>query len=194
VTPQLLAVHAVGVDPAGVEILGRCGAGVIWCPSSNDFLFGRTAPHELLSRVDVLLGSDSLLTGVGNLLDELRVARATGLVSDGPLIAGVGEVAARRLGLPRPTLAPGAPADLVLLEHPLPDVTAEDVSLVVVAGEPRVADERYAALFEWSGVPAERLGVGRATKLVASPLWAVARRVLEDWPDVGSTLNLTTTR
>jgi hypothetical protein len=138
---DLLAVHAVGVDTEGTRLLRAAGAAVVWCPTSNAFLFGRTAPAALLvPGVDVLLGSDSLLTGVGTLLDELRAARGLGLVSDGRLVDAVGRTAARRLGLPTPSLAPGAPADLVVLRRPLPDARAWDVALVVAGGVLRVLD------------------------------------------------------
>src|SRR5688572_13690713 len=76
---HLLAVHVVGPGEAGSERLRSSGAALVWCPSSNHFLFGRTAPECLFAGDnDVLLGSDSLLTGIGNLLDELRFARAVG--------------------------------------------------------------------------------------------------------------------
>jgi cytosine/adenosine deaminase-related metal-dependent hydrolase len=138
--PELVAVHVVGLDEAGVAMFRGSGAALVWCPSSNLFLFGRTAPAALLAEgVDVLLGSDSLLTGAGDLLDELRCARATGLVDDGRLEAAVGQVAARRLGLPPARLEPGEPADLVVLARPLLDASAGDVELVVARGVVRVA-------------------------------------------------------
>ena len=69
VIADLFAVHAVGVDARGIQRLRTVGAAVVWCPSSNRFLFGRTAPAELLAPgIDVLLGSDSLLTADGSLL------------------------------------------------------------------------------------------------------------------------------
>jgi len=181
--PVLLAVHAVGADSSGVALLAARGAAVVWCPSSNDFLLGRTASRELLARVDVLLGSDSLLTGVGDFLDELRFARGLGLVEERKILASVGEVAARRLGLPPPSLAPGAPADLIVLRRPLLEATARDIDLVIVAGMPRVADERYAEVFDLAGMRTERVRVGGATRLVPSPLGSVAERILADWPD-----------
>ena len=105
------------------------------------FLFGRTAPAALLAPgIDVLLGSDSLLTGTGDLLDELRCARGLGLVTDDRLEAAVGAVAARRLGLVPPSLEPGSPADLVVLSRPLLEASAGDVLLVIVGGVPRVAE------------------------------------------------------
>ena len=95
-TRDLLAVHAVGVDDAGIALLRERGAAIVWCPSSNHFLFGRTAPAALLAPgIDVLLGSDSHLTADGSLLHELRCAREIGLVDDDRLLDAVGVVAAR---------------------------------------------------------------------------------------------------
>lgn len=42
----LLAVHAVGVDAPGIARLCAAGAGVVWCPTSNRFLFATTAPDR----------------------------------------------------------------------------------------------------------------------------------------------------
>lgn len=138
--PNLIAVHGIGMDPDGIAAFRASGAALVWCPSSNMFLFGRTAPAELLREgLDVLLGSDSLLTGAGNLLDELRLARTTGLLDDRRLADAVGDTAARRLGIALPSLEPGAQADLVVLSRPLLEASTEHVELVVVGGVPRVA-------------------------------------------------------
>lgn len=139
-TPDLIAVHGVGIEGEGIERFRAAGAALTWCPSSNLFLFGRTAPERLLREgLDVLLGSDSLLTGAGDLLDELRCARRLGLLSDERLKDAVGALAARRLGVAAPSLDPGAAADLVVLSKPLLEARAEDVVLVLVGGVPRVA-------------------------------------------------------
>ena len=141
VDDRLIAVHVVGADADGVDRLRSAGAAVAWCPTSNRFLFGRTAPAALLAPgMDVLVGSDSLLTGDGDLLDELRAARTTGLVDDARLLDAVGATAARRLCLAAPSLAPGDPADLAVFRRPVLAATAADVALVLVAGEVRVAD------------------------------------------------------
>jgi cytosine/adenosine deaminase-related metal-dependent hydrolase len=139
-SPSLIAVHGVGMDGDGIARFRASGAALVWCPTSNQFLFGRTAPDELLrDGLDVLLGSDSLLTGTGDLLDELRHARALGTLSDERLEDAVGATAARRLGIAPPSLEPGAPADLVLLTRPLLEARREDVVLVIARGIPRVA-------------------------------------------------------
>ena len=138
---DLLAVHVVGPDDDGVQRLRARDVGVVWCPTSNEFLFGATAPAALLAPgADVLLGTDSLLTGEGTLLDELRHARGLGLVDDTRLLDSVGETAARRLGLAEPSLAIGAPADVVVIRRPVLEAEARDVAAVFVAGVPRVVD------------------------------------------------------
>jgi cytosine/adenosine deaminase-related metal-dependent hydrolase len=141
-TPSLLAVHVVGADDDGVRRLRESGAAIVWCPSSNMFLLGATARADLLAPgIDVLLGSDSLLTGIGSLLDELRFARALGLMSDERLLDAVGHTAARRLGLPEPSLECGAPADLAVFRRPVLEATEADVALVIAAGVPRVTHD-----------------------------------------------------
>lgn len=146
-TADLIAVHAVGADPDGIRLLRCAGSAVVWCPTSNDFLFGRCAPSELLAPgIDVLLGSDSLLTGAGSLLDELRYARSLGVVSDDRLENAVGPAAARRLGVQEPSLAFGACADLIVLRRPLLEASADDVAVVVAAGVLRVLDPSLAPL------------------------------------------------
>jgi cytosine/adenosine deaminase-related metal-dependent hydrolase len=137
---RLLAVHVVGADTDGVPRIRASGAAVVWCPTSNEFLLGRTAPPELLAPgIDVLLGSDSLLSADGDLLDELRAARRIGHLDDARLLDAVGATAARRLRLPEPTLEPGAPADLAVFRKPVLEASAEDVALVIVGGAIRVS-------------------------------------------------------
>lgn len=138
-TSNLIAVHVVGADADGIQRLMRSGAAVTWCPTSNAFLFARTAPVALLAEgIDVMIGSDSLLTGQGSLLEEIRCARALGVLSDARLEGAVGAVAARRLRLPEPTLEIGAAADVVVLVRPLLEATDADVALVVCDGILRV--------------------------------------------------------
>lgn len=183
---DLIAVHGVGVDSAGVATLRSAGAAVVWCPTSNEFLLGRTAPAELLrSGIDVLLGSDSLVSAEGTLLDELRAARRLGLVEDAVLLDAVGALAARRLGLPAPELTPGRLADIVCLRRSPLEASPADVHLVVVGGQPRLGTPDYRNLFEAAGVPTNTLMLGGVEMLVASPLGAIAQRTIREWPEAG---------
>jgi cytosine/adenosine deaminase-related metal-dependent hydrolase len=162
--PSLLLVHGVGTDADGVRRIVEANAALIWCPASNLFLFGRTPPPALLAAADVLLGSDSLLTANGDLLDELRVARSLGGLDDRRLEDAVGSTAARRLELDVPSLAPGAPADLLLLARPLLEARAADVLLVMVAGVPRVVDPNLVGA--WPAPGGRLIEVGGANKWI----------------------------
>jgi cytosine/adenosine deaminase-related metal-dependent hydrolase len=150
---RLIAVHVVGADADGIERLRASGAAVVWCPTSNLWLLGRTADAELLAPgMDVLVGSDSLLSADGSLLDELRAARRLGLLDDARLLDAVGATAARRLHLPEPSLAPGAPADLAVFRRPVLEAHAEDVALVMVDGVVRVADPALGSALDGLGL------------------------------------------
>ena len=69
-------VHGVGLTPAGIDLVRRRRASVIWCPSSNLGMFGCTVSRTVLrSGVPVALATDSALSAPVDLLDELTVAR-----------------------------------------------------------------------------------------------------------------------
>jgi cytosine/adenosine deaminase-related metal-dependent hydrolase/ubiquinone/menaquinone biosynthesis C-methylase UbiE len=68
-------IHGLGMDARGSALLRASGAGLIWCPSSNLFLFGRTLHEEQVrNHSNIALGSDSPLTATGDLLDEIGFA------------------------------------------------------------------------------------------------------------------------
>lgn len=166
---RLIAVHVVGPDADGIARLRASGAAVAWCPTSNLFLFGRTAPAELLAPgVDVLIGSDSLLTGDGDLLDELRAARRLGRLDDARLLDAVGAIAARRLWIPAPSLDLGAPADLAVFRRPVLHATADVVALVMVGGRVRVADPALGPPLDALGMEPELMKVRSVTRRVSA--------------------------
>lgn len=171
-TADLIAVHGVGMDSDAVSRFRGSGAALVWCPSSNLFLFGRTAPRDLLDDgIDVLVGSDSLLTGAGDLLDELRCARAIGGLNDARLEGAVGATAARRFGLAEPCLEPGARADLILIGQPVIGASSDDVRLVIADGVPRVAHADIAAQLGPIAARGANMAIGAVTR------WTNAERL-----------------
>ena len=69
-------VHGVGLTPAGLALLQRRRASLIWCPTSNLALLGRTVSRTVLrSGIPIALATDSALSAPVDLLDELAVAR-----------------------------------------------------------------------------------------------------------------------
>jgi cytosine/adenosine deaminase-related metal-dependent hydrolase/ubiquinone/menaquinone biosynthesis C-methylase UbiE len=71
-------IHGLGMDEQGCALLRSTNAGLVWCPSSNLFLFDRAMSADQIARFPkAALGSDSPLTADGDLLDEVRCAYQT---------------------------------------------------------------------------------------------------------------------
>jgi cytosine/adenosine deaminase-related metal-dependent hydrolase len=154
VTASTVIVHGVALDREQRRRLAGAGAHLVWCPSSNLHLFGRTADvGDLLDLGRVALGTDSRLSGERDLLAELRVARRVLPHLDGRMLESlVTDRAARLLRLPdRGALAPDALADLVVLpaDLALADADRSDLKLVVIGGVPRYGDADY--IEAWGG-------------------------------------------
>ena len=112
---RTVLVHAVALSGRGLRLAKQRGAALIWCPSSNLFLLGRTLNGALSCGIPVALGSDSAVTAKGDLLDELRVARR--YLPASRLYSMVTTDAARILRLPHGfgAIVPGGPADLIAI-------------------------------------------------------------------------------
>ncbi|MCU1381890.1 MAG: hypothetical protein JWL71_587 [Acidobacteria bacterium] len=177
-------VHGVAIDEDGWRRVARAGAGLVWCPASNAFLFGRTAAvcglvgGDAACRVTVALGTDSRVTGSLDLLDELRAARDAAGFPPETLMRMVTTDAATLLRQPRAgRLCVGAPADLVVLprlaDQPaaaLLDARRRDVRLVVVEGRPLAGDPDCAPIFQARKVSPRPLRVDGARKIADSGL------------------------
>ncbi|HZD47375.1 MAG TPA: amidohydrolase family protein, partial [Silvibacterium sp.] len=140
---RLVMVHCVGLTPDQWSRAARVGVGVIWCPSSNLYTLGRTLTSEQVTTFpNLALGSDSPLSGTGDLLDEIRFACQTGIPA--PLVYElVTTRAARllRLNSGAGTLQHGSPADLIVIRDrqftpadTLVQLSWSDVDLVMKSG------------------------------------------------------------
>lgn len=173
-----LIVHGIALGPAQRRRLEDAAAGLIWCPSSNSRLFGRTAEvSELVRRGRVTLGTDSRFSGSRDLLCEIKVARDTTALEAGVLESLVtGDAAALLRLADRGALRIGARADLLILPHgmALSAASRADVRLVMLAGRALYADADYARLVapatHWAAVRID----GKA-KMLESGLVAALR-------------------
>jgi cytosine/adenosine deaminase-related metal-dependent hydrolase len=69
-------VHGVGLKREGLDLMRRRGASLVWCPTSNLAMLGRTVSRAVLrSGIPMALATDSALSAPVDLLDELAVAR-----------------------------------------------------------------------------------------------------------------------
>lgn len=189
---RTVLVHGVGLCHAGAAAAIDAGAGLVWCPTSNQWLFGATADVRQFDDADRLaLGSDSRLSGAGDLLDEIRAAHATRQVSSEGLARVVTSGAARLLKLGAAgRLSAGAPADLTVLRgqgadpfDALAAATRTDVLLTVIGGAPGVGHPRFRPLFDASGTAAMDAGVDGSPRLVAR--WIGRRAAALSAPEPG---------
>jgi 5-methylthioadenosine/S-adenosylhomocysteine deaminase len=166
-SPNLLAVHAVHLEPAEIAELGRHGCSVAHCPSSNLKLASGFAPVAAMleSSINVAIGTDGAASN--NRLDmfqEMRTAALLAKAVSGDAQAMPAHAAlraatlggAQALGLAHTTgsIVPGKAADLVAVAlrgpelEPCYDVAShlvyaagrEHVTHVWVAGELRVSE------------------------------------------------------
>jgi cytosine/adenosine deaminase-related metal-dependent hydrolase len=144
---RTVLVHAVALGARGLRLVKEKGAALIWCPSSNLFLLGRTLNGALSCGIPVALGSDSAVTAQGDLLDELRVARQ--YLPEERLYRMVTADPARILRLPRGfgVIVPGGPADLIAIADDRRSpaaalVRAKGPELVLVAGKVKLTTQQ----------------------------------------------------
>jgi cytosine/adenosine deaminase-related metal-dependent hydrolase len=181
VAPNTAIVHGVAIDGGGwARVAGR-GAGLVWCPASNAFLFGQTASvRQALdgkARTTIALATDSRLTGSRDLLDELRAARDAAPVTPDELLRMVTGDAASLLRQPRAgRTVVGGPADLIVIppgETPAASLVAstrKDVRLVMIDGRPLVGDRAFAPVFQARRVTPRAVRVDTAPKLMDASL------------------------
>jgi cytosine/adenosine deaminase-related metal-dependent hydrolase len=175
-TANTVLIHGVAFGPTAADRVIGAGAGLVWCPSSNAFLFNRTADVRAFDDADRLaLGSDSRLSGEGDLLDELKAAQATRQLSAEGLARTVTTGAAQLLRLKSAgRLAASVPADLTIVRPVAPcpfdslvAATRADIRMTMIDGKPCVAEATLAAAFEASGVAAVPARVDGAPRVVA---------------------------
>ena len=146
---RTVIVHGLGLDERGKSLMRSSQAALIWCPTSNVFLFGRTHNRQTIQSLPrVALGSDSPLTSQGDLFNEIRFAHKQVGIPPDELYSLVTTRAAQALRLKngQGTLRPGAFADLIGIRDTgsspadtLVSISARDVELVVIGSRVQLA-------------------------------------------------------
>jgi len=144
-------IHGLGLGRRGRELLRSTGAGLIWCPSSNLFLFGKTlSSQEIRELPNIAIGSDSPLTACGDLLDEVRCASQLLQSSANIIYEYVTRQPAKLLHLRsgEGNLRRGGLADLIAVRdtgltpaETLLTLSHRDVELVLLSGRVQLASE-----------------------------------------------------
>lgn len=176
-------VHCLPFGQREVEKILEKGASVVWCPTSNLHIFGKTTNIKLFldMGVNVCLGTDYSPSGSVHLLEELKTAKSIyfGLygeeLEESTLLKMVTENPRKafRLGNPN-ALMPGLSADLLIInddknakEINVSDLSWKHIDLVVIDGYPIYGSSEYKSLFLHFGLETEEFSIDGKTKLVA---------------------------
>jgi cytosine/adenosine deaminase-related metal-dependent hydrolase len=175
-TSNTVLIHGVALDRAAAERVIAAGAGLVWCPSSNHFLFEATADVRAFDDADRLaLGSDSRLSGERDLLDEIKVAHETRQLSAEGLTRTVTSGAAQLLRLRSAgRIANGAAADLAVIA-PLASCPFDtlvrsgrgDIRLTMIDGRACMAEASLSRAFAATGVESTAAALDGSPRLIA---------------------------
>jgi len=120
---KITGIHGVAMN----EQQASAFQSLIWCPDSNYFLLGKTAPvQKFRNKTHLLFGTDSTLTAHWNIWEQLRLAREQEKVTDPELFDMLTRTPAHIWGLKdRGSLEKGFQADIVIAK-PSPGSTGWD--------------------------------------------------------------------
>jgi cytosine/adenosine deaminase-related metal-dependent hydrolase len=179
VGPNTVLVHGVGLTEEDQHAITTRQAGVVWCPSSNLRMLGRTLnPTILYGAGRLALGTDSRLTGSRDMLQEMRIAGRCSSLTSRDLLRLVTTAPAHLLRMPGAgSLRPGAHADLLVLSDDCSDpydrllhTWRADIRAVVRNGLPLIADPDLGFWFELCGVPSREIRLDGRPKRCAESL------------------------
>lgn len=159
-------VHCVACDDHDIARIAKSGASVVWCPSSNWFMFQKTMDVRkmLQEGVNVCLGTDSPMSGGVNLLEELRFAAVLykklyqESLSEKILLQMVTHNAAKAFKIEKNlgSIAVGKKADFVMVKksslensyQALLKISVQDIVWVVSGGQTLLVAEEWSDLLK----------------------------------------------
>jgi cytosine/adenosine deaminase-related metal-dependent hydrolase len=189
-TSDTVLVHGIGLSKGDFSKMEEAGASLVWCPSSNDFLFDRTASVEQASkRTRIALGTDSTLTGNASLFDEIRCASESKHIDPLKLLEMVTSIPANIFGIDKGVITKGKAADLLLYDcedgDPLNDLLALDASKIqclLRKGVPLYGDTSVVESFRVRSGSYTNVEVSKRKKMVRGNLRRLIRRINRHLP------------
>ena len=161
-------IHGLGFSETDIKKVQKRGCTVVWCPSSNFFMFNVTCKIKkiLKAGVNCALGTDSNHTGSVNLLEEIRFAREMykkmyGEVLDSKIIFDMvtaNAAKAFRMDHDIGSIEENKVADIFVLKprddnpyEALVKAQIEDIELLTWEGSPVLGSMRYKEFFQLAG-------------------------------------------
>jgi len=177
-TQHTILIHGIGLTDNDIKLIVNAKSGLVWCPSSNYFLFGKTAPIEkLLGRVPVALGTDSAISGGTSLFDEIRLAKSLKNLEAVKLIEMVTSIPAAMLNINKGTINVGASAEFLVFNPnsstPIDSIlylAPSKINCLVKNGFPLYGDVSFTNYFKISRKPYYRIIVDSKEKLISGNL------------------------
>ncbi len=162
---EVIIIHGVGLSEEQIRFMSYNDMTVVWSPTSNILLYGKTANIPLMVGygVNLCLGTDWNPTGCKNLLCEMKLAYEysnfffDSLLGFQDIVEMVTVNAADAVGWGRYVgrVLPGFYADLLVITDPggdpfeaLVEATEADVELVLVGGDPLYGDSAFMAMLK----------------------------------------------
>ena len=190
---QTVLVHGIAFSDADIELLAQNQVNVVWCPVSNLYMFEITARVKELREkgVNVVLGTDSPMSGSVNIFEEFYIAKSyyashyNEYLPDKDLVDMVTTNAAEAMCLPDlGTLVEGNRADFIVIYgdpirpyESLIEMSFENIMLVVIDGRPRYADQIFIPVFEALDIDYQKVKVVNNKKIVAGDILGLLDRV-----------------
>lgn len=156
-------VHGIALSEQDIKDIGQAGAHLVWCPTSNTFMFNKTADVKkwMQYQVNTCLGTDSPMSGAMNLLEEIQFAKNTyeemyGQKLDArEVFSMITANPAKAFRIPAGDLNEGSPANFVItrktVDNPYENILnlkLADIALVVVSGKPLYGDTAFMPLLK----------------------------------------------
>ncbi len=192
-SPQTVIIHGIALSDSDIDLLARNKCSVVWCPVSNLYMFEKTAPvKKLLEKgVNVVLGTDSPMSGSINIFEEIEVAQKYYRKTYGEtldekiLFAMMTTNAARAFKQPDlGSLREGALADFILVDgdagRPIQsvlDINYEKLMLSVIDGKPVYGDPAFVSFFEELDAGYQKVMVAGTKKIVSGDLLGLLENV-----------------
>jgi cytosine/adenosine deaminase-related metal-dependent hydrolase len=187
---DLIGVHGVAMTPKQAKHFKA----LVWCPQSNYYLLGTTAPiHRLKEHTPIIFGTDSTLTGHWNIWEHIRRARKTEYLTDNELLLNLTTNPAKTWGLNNGAINSGNDADIVIAkmkdgQHELSNMFAinpADILLVMHKGHIRLFDESlYNQLGDLPKAGFSKVTIDGAGKYVQGNVPGLMKNIRQYYPDM----------
>lgn len=191
----VVAIHGVAMTESQVNAFKA----LVWCPESNYFLLGKTAPVKRLKKhIPILFGTDSTLTSDWNIWNHIRLARKTRFMTDHELYHSLNTNPANTWKLNSGRIAPGNSADLVIARpKPAPTdkdaffgIGPQDILMVLHQGNISLFDETiYPQLKNINPDEYSKVYIDGACKFVKGNLPNLIQKIKQYYPGANFPVN-----